>query len=154
MTGGQLALLASARRATLATIGPDGRPRLVPCCYAPGTDDGMLVIDTPIDTKPKATIDPLRLARVRDIMRDPRVTLLVDHWDEDWSRLGWLRMDGVARLMMPGVGVGVGGEATHRAAAIDALRARYPQYRDQPLERLPIIRVAAVRVTGWSADHR
>ena len=59
------------------------------------------------------------LARVRDMLARPAVTLLVDRWDEDWSRLGWVRIDGRAAIVEPGPG---------HAAAIDALRAKYPQY--------------------------
>lgn len=140
------ALLLTERRATLATLAPDGRPRLVPCCFALGVDEGATVIDTPIDAKPKASADPMRLARVQDIRRDPRVTLLVDRWDEDWARLAWLRVEGTARLLVPWAPRDAG---AHRSALV-ALRARYPQYRDQRLETLPVIRIAPTRMTGWA----
>ncbi len=141
------ALLLTQRRGTLATLAPDGRPRLVPCCFAVGVEDGRLVLDTPIDAKPKASSDPMRLARVRDIRRDPRVTLLVDRWDEDWSGLAWVRVEGDARLLLPWAAQDA---ATH-GSAVAALRARYPQYRAQRLEVLPVIRVVSTRVTGWAA---
>ena len=83
------AFLGTARRAVLATIAPDGRPRLVPICFASADDAPVLY--TPLDDKPKRDDDPLALARVRDIVGDPRVTVLVDRWDEDWGRLAWLR---------------------------------------------------------------
>ena len=140
-------LLATARRATLATIAPDGRPRLVPCCIALGTEGGELVIDTPIDAKPKSTTDPMRLARVLDIRRDARVSLLLDTWDEDWSRLAWVRVDGTARLLIPWAGR----DAPIHAEAVAALRERYPQYREHRLETLPIIRVVPTRISGWPA---
>jgi PPOX class probable F420-dependent enzyme len=143
-------LLATARRATLGTIAPDGRPRLVPCCLAPAEEDGELVIDTPIDDKPKSSSDPMRLARVRDIRRDPRVTLLIDRWDEDWSRLAWVRIEGMARLLVPWARP----DAAAHAAAVTALRERYPQYRGHRLETLPLIRIAPTRITGWAADDR
>jgi PPOX class probable F420-dependent enzyme len=145
--GAHRTLLVTERRATLATVAPDGRPRTVPCCFAIGIEDDRLVIDTPIDAKLKASADPLRLARVRDIRRDPRVTLLVDRWDEDWSRLAWVRVEGVARLLLPWAPP----DAAAHASAITALRGRYPQYLEHRLETLPIIRILPERVSGWSA---
>lgn len=146
-TAAHRALLVQARTGTLVTIAPDGRPRPVPCCFAIGIEGDGLVIDTPIDAKPKASSDPMRLARVRDIRRDPRVTLLVDRWDEDWDRLAWVRVEGAARLLVPWAPAA----AAAHAAAVRALRARYPQYREQRLETLPIIRITPERVTGWAA---
>ena len=142
---GQRALLAQARRATLATIGPDGRPRLVPCCFALlDSDDGPVLV-TPIDEKVKQGSDPLSLARVQDIQRDARVTLLVDRWDEDWDHLAWLRLHGTARLVWPG-------EAPNdRDVAIMALRQRYPQYRTHALESLPLIWIRVASVRAWSS---
>jgi PPOX class probable F420-dependent enzyme len=142
------ALLLTERRATLATVAPDSRPRLVPCCFAMGVEDGAVVIDTPIDAKPKASADPMRLARVRDIRRDPRVTLLVDRWDEDWARLAWLRVEGTARLLLPWAPR----DADAHRSALTALRGRYPQYREQRLEALPVIRITPTRISGWAAD--
>ena len=92
LSAAQRAFLASARRAVLATIAPDGRPRLVPICFV--VDGEPPTLYTPIDDKPKRSDDPLALARVRDIAADPRVTILVDRWDEDWTRLAWLRVEG------------------------------------------------------------
>jgi PPOX class probable F420-dependent enzyme len=142
------ALLLTGRRATLGTIAPDGRPRLVPCCFAMGVEDGVVVIDTPIDAKPKASTDPMRLARVRDIRRDQRVTLLVDRWDEDWARLAWLRVEGTARLLLPWAPR----DAEPHRSALTALRARYPQYREQRLEGMPVIRIAPERIAGWASE--
>jgi PPOX class probable F420-dependent enzyme len=139
----QRGLLHESRRATLATIAPDGQPRLVPCCFALGSEEGELVVDTPIDAKPKASDDPMRLARIGDILRDPRVTLLVDRWDEDWRRLAWLRIEGTARVLMPD-------DSGHDDAVI-ALRERYPQYATHPLEMLPVIRITPTRHSGWTA---
>lgn len=141
------ALLVAERRATLVTLGPGGRPRPVPCCFAIGFEAGALVIDTPLDDKPKASTDPMRLARVRDIRRDPRVTLLVDHWDEDWSRLAWIRVHGTARLLLPWADR----DGAAHAAAIRALRDRYPQYLGHRLEQRPVIRVSVEGMTGWDA---
>ncbi len=87
----QRTFIADARRATLATLGPAGRPRLVPICFV--LDPGSDLLFTPLDDKPKRTADPRRLARVRDIAERPAVGVLVDRWDEDWSRLAWGRRD-------------------------------------------------------------
>jgi PPOX class probable F420-dependent enzyme len=146
----QRALLVTERRATLATIAPDGQPRLVPCCFAMGIEDGSIVIDTPIDAKPKTSTDPMRLARVRDIRRDPRVTLLLDHWDEEWTRLAWLRVEATARLLLPWAPR----DADAHRSALTALRGRYPQYREQRLEGLPVIRMTPTHISGWTADPR
>ncbi len=92
--------LGAARRAVLVTITPDGRPRPVPICFS--LDPDRPILYTPIDDKPKRSSDPLALARVRDISADPRVTVLVDRWDEDWTRLAWLRAEGRATLLAAG----------------------------------------------------
>jgi coenzyme F420-0:L-glutamate ligase / coenzyme F420-1:gamma-L-glutamate ligase len=128
--------LTAARTATLATIADDGRPRLVPICFVL---DGERLF-TPIDEKPKRTADPWALARVRDIERRPAVTVLVDRWDEDWAHLAWLRCDGTAALSE---------DAGERAAAIAALRAKYPQYEAHDLEGRPLIRVEIRAVRSW-----
>src|SRR3954468_23672748 len=88
--------VAAGRTATLATLDPEGQPRLVPICFVVGADDrmGRALVYTPIDEKPKASPDPRRLARVRDLLILPAATLLVDRWDEDWSRLAWVRLYG------------------------------------------------------------
>ena len=136
LTAAERDFLASARTATLATTARDGRPRLVPICF--------VVIDyvvwTPLDEKPKDVSDPRDLARVRDIARDPRVTLLVHRWSEDWSQLAWLRLGGTATLV----------EAIPDPI-IAALRARYPQYADHDLEHRPALRIRVDQATRWSA---
>jgi PPOX class probable F420-dependent enzyme len=131
--------IAVARRAVLATIDPAGRPRLVPICVVLEPDAAILW--TPLDEKPKSTRDPMALARVRDIARRPDVSVLVDRWDEDWSRLAWVRIHGDAVLIGPG-------EPGH-AMAVAALRARYPQYATHGLERRPMIRIDITAVTSW-----
>ena len=138
----QRMFLASARRAVLATIAPNGRPRLVPICFVLVGDPPILY--SPIDDKPKRSDDPLTLARVRDIAADPRVTILLDHWDEDWTRLAWLRIEGIAALLDAELG-------SEHASAVTALRAKYPQYGSHRLEVRPLIRVTLQRVIGWGA---
>ncbi|HEX7949320.1 MAG TPA: TIGR03668 family PPOX class F420-dependent oxidoreductase [Candidatus Limnocylindrales bacterium] len=138
--------LTRARRAVLATIAPDGRPRLIPVCFA--LDPDRPVLWSPLDEKPKRTADMHHLARVRDIGRDRRVTILVDVWDEDWSRLGWLRCDGTASLVEPG------DDARETSAAVAALRAKYPQYATHDLAARPLIRIELKRATSWAASGR
>ncbi len=126
LTPGQRALLAAARTATLATRRPDGRPRLVPICYvlAERPDPrGRPVLHTPLDEKPKRAVDPHGLARVADLLVLPEASMLVERWDEDWSKLAWIRLDGRATLLEPEPH-----ERAEHEQAIAALRAKYPQY--------------------------
>lgn len=138
MTPPERALLAEARRATLATIAQDGRPRLFSICFVVVDDH----VWSPLDEKPKAVDDPRDLARVRDIVRDPRVTLLIDRWSEDWSELAWVRLDGTATLVEPPLPDGV----------VKALLARYPQYASHDLPTRPALRIELQRVVSWRAD--
>lgn len=170
----QRELLATARRAVLATITGDGRARLVPICYWTADEPdaaGRTLIYSALDEKPKSGSDPHELARVRDIVARPQVSLLIDRWDEDWASLRWLRLEGSASLLEPDregeAGGGSGsGEGSHgpadssrttgagsreHAAAVAGLRRRYRQYRDQDLENRPMLRVAVERVVSWSA---
>lgn len=128
------ARFAAARVARLATLRPDGTPRLVPVTFA--VVDGLVcsVVDA---VKPKRSP---RLARLADIEADPRVGLLADEYDEDWTRLWWVRVDGRARIESPGA-----------TAAVGALRAKYPRYQDADLDG-PMIVVTPSRWTGWSAN--
>ncbi|HEV8403664.1 MAG TPA: TIGR03668 family PPOX class F420-dependent oxidoreductase [Candidatus Limnocylindrales bacterium] len=144
LTGTQRAVIDSARRAVLATIGRAGRPRLVPICFS--LDPDRPVLYTPVDEKPKLSDDPLALARVRDIGADPRVTVLVDRWDEDWTRLGWLRGEGTAEIVLPG---SPGPDGPAHTAAVAALRGRYPQYETHHLEERPLIRIVLEHITEW-----
>jgi len=136
------AFLAGARWVVLVTIAPDGRPRPVPACLALAGGEPPIAY-SPIDDKPKATDDPYSLARVRDILRDPRVALLVSRWDEDWSQLAWLRCEGRAALLEPGAPPG------EHAHAVALLRAKYPQYGSHALEARPILRIVVVSARTW-----
>jgi PPOX class probable F420-dependent enzyme len=137
---------AAARSATLATVGSNGRPRLVPICHVLGSDarDGRPRLFTPLDEKPKRSPNPHELARVRDLLILPDATLLIDRWSEDWSELGWLRLDGRAELLEPEPR-----ERDEHAAAIAALRAKYRQYETHRLEERPIIRFTVDRAVSW-----
>lgn len=120
--------------ARLATLAPDGRAHLVPIVFARA--GGALW--SPIDGKPKSTA---AVARLRNLARDPRATLLLDHYDPDWTRLWWLRLDATAAIV-----------AGH-AEAERALRTKYPQYRETPLFRgdPTLIRLTPVEVRSWAA---
>lgn len=127
-------LLDRMRVATLATVSGDGRPHLVPIVFA--LDGSDLV--TAVDGKPKrATV----LARIGNIAVDPRVTLLAHVYDEDWSRLCWVRVDGTAAIEDAGEPFG---------RALTALRNRYPQYESVALTG-PVIRITVERATTWEA---
>jgi PPOX class probable F420-dependent enzyme len=131
MTGDEARVrFAAARVARLATVDEAGRPHLVPVVFA-------LVgsrIYTAVDAKPKRHKALRRLANIR---ANPRVALLVDQYDEDWAALWWVRADGVAEILADSAG----------RSGIDALVARYAQYRKTP----PPGPVIAIDVDHWSA---
>ena len=141
----ELAFLTAARRAILATVDSKGRPRAVPVCFIVEADDGGQVeVLIPLDDKPKSIDDKHGLARVRDIERQPEVSLLVEHWDEDWSRLGWLRLNGYATLLEPD-------EVSHLGDVFGPLRDKYPQYATHDLESSPMIAIHVERATSWGS---
>jgi coenzyme F420-0:L-glutamate ligase / coenzyme F420-1:gamma-L-glutamate ligase len=150
LTPPERAFLADARTATLATIDPDGHPRLVPVCFvlAPLDVRGLPVLHTPIDQKPKSTIDPYALARVRDIRERSAVSLLVQRWSENWDELAWLRVTGRAEVVEP-----IPRDVGARAVA-SALRNKYSQYAEHDLESRPLIMVTIERATSWFAADR
>jgi PPOX class probable F420-dependent enzyme len=123
----------AARVARLATVDA-GAPHLVPVVFAVDGDTVVIAIDH----KPKARRDVRRLANIR---ADPAVSLLVDHYDEDWTKLWWVRADGTAVVVEDPVTM---------AAPIDLLVAKYPQYRAiRPAG--PVIVVRVDRWRGWAA---
>lgn len=126
---------AAGRVARLATVRPEGGPHLVPVTFAVDGD----TVFTAVDAKPKRTS---RLQRLDNLRSQPRCTLLVDHYDDDWSRLWWVRADGVARVI----------DAPDRAhPGLARLAARYAPYR-QAMPDGPLIVVTVTRWTGWSAS--
>jgi PPOX class probable F420-dependent enzyme len=139
LTPEQTAFLAQQRSGRLATVDPSGQTHAVPICYA--LLNGLIY--TPIDEKPKRG-DPRELRRIRNILANPKVCLVVDHYeDEDWSRLGWLQVRGTASIVE---------DAAERQAALAALRARYRQYQAMALEDLPLLRITPTRLVGWQAS--
>jgi PPOX class probable F420-dependent enzyme len=144
LTSAELSFLAAARTAVLATIDGGGMARLVPICFAVA-EQPRLVVYTPLDEKPKRVADARDLARVRDILERPEVALLVDRWSEDWSRLGWLRLRGLADLVEPGNLASRGEHAT----AVAELRRKYAQYASHGLEERPLIRIVVEGSRSW-----
>ena len=130
------ALFATARVARLATVGEDGAPHVVPIVFAL---DGDLLYSA-VDHKPKRT---QRLRRLANIAANPRVSVLADHYDEDWTRLWWARADGTARVVEPGAG------ADHERA-VALLVGRYEQYAGRPPSG-PAIVIEVLRWSGWGA---
>jgi PPOX class probable F420-dependent enzyme len=120
--------------ARLATVRPDGAPHIVPVCFAVAAG----TIYTAVDGKPKRTPD---LARLANIAAEPRVALLADHYDDDWTRLWWVRVDGTARRVT---------DAGERERALAALRTAYRQYAETP-PRGAVIAVDPLGFSGWSA---
>jgi len=160
LTDVERAFMGAARRAVLATADPRGRPRLVPICFVLGRDgaDGLPRLYTPLDEKPKRDADPRRLARVRDIVERASVTVLVDRWDEDWTRLAWLRCHGTAEVLeasasdTPDAPDAPDAEReAERDAAIADLRGKHHQYAGHGLETRPLIRISIARVSSWGA---
>ena len=128
--------------ARLATLGSGG-PQQVPVVFV--RIGGALW--SPVDGKPKGTRE---LARVRHVRAEPRVSLLLDHYEDDWRCLWWIAISGQARVVRP-ADPSLDWEV---ASALDALRAKYPQYGSVPLLREPptLLRVDPVRVRSWCSD--
>ena len=129
-----VASFARAPVARLGTVAPDGGPHLVPVVFALQDE----VVYTAVDAKPKTT---QRLRRLANIERNPLVSLLVDHYADDWTQLWWVRVDGIAAIHHDG-------NALH--AGHDLLRAKYAQYQSVPLKS-PVIAIAVRRWSSWHA---
>ncbi|MGD9737286.1 MAG: TIGR03668 family PPOX class F420-dependent oxidoreductase [Solirubrobacterales bacterium] len=123
---------ATARVARLATVAADGAPHLVPIVFAL-LDDTVYSV---VDEKPKRTAE---LKRLRNVRANPKAALLADHYEEDWTRLWWVRADGTARTLES--------DEPEAQRALAALAQRYPQQR--PIG--PVLAVDVERWTGWSA---
>jgi PPOX class probable F420-dependent enzyme len=124
------ARLATARVGRLATVTPDGRPHVVPVCFV--LDGGRIY--SAVDAKPKATT---ALTRLENVRATGRASLLVDHYEEDWHGLWWVRVDGAAEVL-------------RSEPAVDALARKYPQYRDERPAG-PLIAITPDRWRSWTA---
>src|SRR2546428_8590138 len=127
--------IADAKVARLATVGAGGKPHVAPITFAGDGD----TIYFAVDAKPKRTTD---LKRLRNIAASPSVSVLVDHYEDDWTRLWWVRVDGTARLLADGA---------QAVRATDLLAARYPQYR-RARPGGPVVAISIDRISGWSSE--
>ena len=132
-----LQLIRSARIAHLATADRFGQPHVVPICFA---FDGKYFY-SPIDEKPKRAA-PTNLKRLRNIRENPQVSLVIDHYDDDWSKLAYVLITGTARIMQRG--------ERHRRG-VTLLRKNYSQYRRMQIDTRPIIVITPKRITFWAA---
>lgn len=132
------AMLREARIARLATADPNGQPHVVPVCFA---YDGTAIYIV-IDEKPKRTA-PQRLRRVRNIIANPKVAMIVDHYEEDWRRLRYTLVTGTARVIESG---------PDHIRAIALLREKYPQYRTMRLEGRPVVVISPAGMIAWAAE--
>jgi PPOX class probable F420-dependent enzyme len=133
------ARLRETRVARLATLDAEGRPHVVPICFAYDSQ----VFYSALDLKPKR-VPPGQVARVRHIQTEPNVVLLVDHYEEDWEQLWYVMVRGTATLLSPS-------DAKEEVSkAHRMLKAKYAQYRVSLLpEDAPIIRIIPTRATCW-----
>ena len=130
----QRRFLDQSRVGHLATADAGGMPHLIPVCYA--VEGATLYIT--VDEKPKRKDIPLK--RVRNILENPQVAFVADHWDEDWTRLGWVMLRGPAEILDSGA------EHDHAQAL---LIERFPQSRTMHLADLPVIALRIARATDW-----
>jgi PPOX class probable F420-dependent enzyme len=128
------ALVAQARIGRLATLTPDGRLHLVPICFVLAGD----VLFSAVDEKPKRS---RRLQRLENVRANPHVAVIVDHYEEDWTRLWWVRLRGRARVLASGA---------ETETALKLLADKYEQYRERPPGE-PVLAVAVEEWRGWSA---
>ena len=137
LSGAERRFVESMRVARLATADANGAPHVVPVCYALLGDHLYVTIDE----KPKRS-DVRAMKRLRNIAENPRVAVVIDRYDEDWSRLAWVMLRGRAEILDDG------DEHDHAQAG---LRERYPQYRTMRIEPLPVIALRIDRVNAWGA---
>jgi PPOX class probable F420-dependent enzyme len=126
--------LSTRRVGHLATADSRGAPHVVPVCF--GLTEDTLYIT--IDEKPKRADRSLK--RLRNILENPAVAVVADHYDEDWTRLAWVMVRGRAEILTSG---------TEHGLAQGLLRARYPQLNGMQIESLPVIAVRIEKVTSW-----
>jgi PPOX class probable F420-dependent enzyme len=127
--------LAERRVAYLATADRRAVPHVVPVCFAVAEESLYITIDD----KPKR-VTGRALKRLRNIAENPAVAVVVDRYDEDWNRLGWVMLRGRAEILSDG---------TEHDAAQALLRARYPQLAAMRIARHPVIAVRIARTTSW-----
>jgi PPOX class probable F420-dependent enzyme len=134
LSGRERDFIDSRRVGHLATAEAGGMPHIVPVCFALAGDTLYITIDE----KPKRRDRPLK--RVRNIIENPNAAFIVDRYDEDWTRLGWVMLRGPAKILE---------SSDEHDQAQAQLRARYPQYRTMNLTELPVIALHLARVVSW-----
>lgn len=127
--------------ARLATADGAGRPSVVPVCFV--LVDGYFY--TPIDDKRKS-VSWGRLKRLRNIEANPAVSLVIDHYEADWTALGYVLVRGSAEIVAPRDRY-----AREHAGVVEKLRARYPQYENARIDEKPLIKITPESVTLWTA---
>jgi PPOX class probable F420-dependent enzyme len=137
LSAGALRLLYAARIAHLASAAKSGQPHVIPICFV---FDGQNFY-SPIDEKPKRAA-PNQLKRLRNIQENPKVTIVIDRYDEDWRKLAYVLIFGSARILRRG--------DKHRTA-VKLLRAKYRQYRTMAIDERPMIAIAPKRFVTWVA---
>ena len=140
MNGWEVDFIANHRIAHLATVDSGERPHAVPVVYA---FDGEKLY-SPVDDKPKHT-GPYQFARVRNILANHRVVLVIDDYDDDWTKLAWVQVRGNAIIKAKG---------EEYEKGIDLLTVKYPQYKSMPLIGKPLIIITPQKVVGWRAIDR
>jgi len=133
----QLRFIHAARVAHLATASLNSQPHVIPICFV---FDGKHFY-SPIDEKPKQ-IELRKLKRLKNIGENSRVSLVMDRYDEDWTRLAYLLVTGKARILSRG-------EKHRKAVAL--LRRKYPQYRSMAIHQRPMIVIKPTRATSWGS---
>jgi PPOX class probable F420-dependent enzyme len=138
---------AASPTATLGTVGPEGRPHLVPVTYVLTADEHVYIA---VDSKPKRTT---QLKRLSNIAANPNVSLLVDEYADDWEHLWWARADGMATVRafaelpaLPALPAPDGGSGS---ALLAEFQHRYPWYVEHPPIG-PVIDIAVTRWSGWA----
>ncbi len=135
LTSNASRLIRAARTAHLATADESGQPHVIPICFV---FDGTHFY-SPIDAKPKRAA-PAKLKRLKNIRGNPKVSLVIDYYDEDWRNLAYLLVFGKARILQSG--------EKHRLA-VKLLRRKYPQYQVMAIDARPMIFIAPTKIVGW-----
>lgn len=143
LTPSQTRLLGAARIGHLATADDAGVPHVIPVCFVLGPDsiEGYVIYSV-LDQKPKRAA-LIRLRRVRNILANPQVALVVDHYEETWDRLWYILVRGRAELLV---------EGDERIQAIQLLRRKYDQYQSMDIEDNPVIKIVTGATVAWGLD--
>ena len=134
----QLDFVNAERAGRLATADANGEPHVIPVCYAYDSNSFYIALDA----KPKR-VAPRQLKRIRNILENPQVALVIDRYSDDWSRLAYLLVRGTAELIPPG-------EDEHKRATA-LLRERYAQYQTMSIHEQPVIGIRPASVVAWGA---